>query len=363
MHSSSKLPDGLVIPDHHLERRIGEGGYGEIWLARNVIGTYRAVKIVFRSRFDSPKPYEREFTGLKSFEPVSRNHPGFVDILQVGRNDELGYIYYVMELADDEVSGRIVDPDTYSAKSLSRERDKNGRLPATECLRIAKSLTASLSHLHRAGLVHRDIKPANIIFVNGEPKLADIGLVVSMSEANTFVGSDGYIPPEGPGTCQADIYSLGKLLYEISTGQDKNQFPELPRDVGTFEDSTLLFELNEVILKAGENDPRRRYKTADEVQADLDMILSGGSVKQLRFIQRQLTRVRRVAVAAVALALIAIAFAAVVNSLRQKERRALAKAHVTTGVKSVEDGNAGAGIPSFAAGEQKHGEPPNRGNI
>ena len=82
MYSSPKLPDGLVIPDHHLERRIGEGGYGEIWLARNVIGTYRAVKIVFRSRFDSPKPYEREFTGLKSFEPVSRNHPGFVDILR-----------------------------------------------------------------------------------------------------------------------------------------------------------------------------------------------------------------------------------------------------------------------------------------
>ena len=62
-------------------------------------------------------------------------------------------------------------------------------------------------HPH-AGLIHRDIKPSNIIFVNGIPKLADIGLVAEQSEAKSFVGTEGFIPPEGPGTPRADIYSL-----------------------------------------------------------------------------------------------------------------------------------------------------------
>jgi len=78
--------------------------------------------------------------------------------------------------------------------------------------------------MHSAGLVHRDIKPSNIIFVNGKPKLADIGLVVSLGDARSFVGTEGYVPPEGPGTIHADIYSLGKVLYEISTGQGRDLF-------------------------------------------------------------------------------------------------------------------------------------------
>ena len=57
------------------------------------------------------------------------------------------------------------------------------------------------------------------------PKLADIGLVADVSEARSFVGTEGYIPPEGPGTPQADLYSLGKVLYEISTGKDRQDFP------------------------------------------------------------------------------------------------------------------------------------------
>jgi serine/threonine protein kinase len=90
-----------TITDHELVRRIGRGSYGEVLLARNVVGTYRAVKIVFRSQFDEDVPYEREFKGIQNFEPVSRSHEGLVDVLQIGRNDQLGYFYYVMELADD----------------------------------------------------------------------------------------------------------------------------------------------------------------------------------------------------------------------------------------------------------------------
>ena len=72
-----------------------------MWLARNALGTWRAVKIVYRAAFDHDRPYEREFEGIRRFEPVSRTHPSQLNILHVGRNDAAGYFYYVMELADD----------------------------------------------------------------------------------------------------------------------------------------------------------------------------------------------------------------------------------------------------------------------
>ena len=87
------------IPDHELLRCIGRGSYGGVWLARNKLGTYRAVKIVYRSTFEGSRPFEREFKGIQKFEPLSRSHEGLVDILQVGSTEE--YFYYVMELADD----------------------------------------------------------------------------------------------------------------------------------------------------------------------------------------------------------------------------------------------------------------------
>ena len=236
-------PATPVIPDHQLIRRIGEGSYGEIWLAKNVIGTYRAVKIVYRARFETERPYEREFKGIQKFEPISRSHPGLVDILQVGRNDDAGYFYYVMELADDETSSGAVRPDTYSGKTLGKELATRGRLPALEALRFGQNLAAALAHMHQQGLVHRDIKPANIIFVDGHPKLADIGLVALVTEARTRVGTEGYMPPEGPGSIQADLYSLGKVLYEISTGQELESFPVLPANLIEFPDSQLVMEL------------------------------------------------------------------------------------------------------------------------
>src|SRR2546428_8839355 len=72
-----------TIADHELLRRIGEGSFGEVWLARNVIGTYRAIKVVHRKTFESDRPFDREFSGLKKFEPISRSYPGWVSILHV----------------------------------------------------------------------------------------------------------------------------------------------------------------------------------------------------------------------------------------------------------------------------------------
>src|SRR6476646_6113579 len=104
------------IPDHELIRCIGQGSYGEVWLARNAMGTYRAVKMVYRASFEHARPFEREFNGIKKFEPLSRSHDGFVDILQVGKTE--GYFYYVMELADDGVTGQEIDPARYKPRTL-----------------------------------------------------------------------------------------------------------------------------------------------------------------------------------------------------------------------------------------------------
>ena len=80
-------PATPLVPDHEMLRCIGSGSYGEVWLARNATGQYRAAKVLYHDRFESERPYEREFAGITRFEPISRTHDGFVDILQVGRND------------------------------------------------------------------------------------------------------------------------------------------------------------------------------------------------------------------------------------------------------------------------------------
>src|SRR5437868_125149 len=212
---SAQVP---IIPDHELLRVIGRGAYGEIWLARTVIGAFRAVKIVYRSTFESERAFLREFEGMSAFEPISRGHAGFIDILHVGRTNE--YLYYSMELADDHLAGREIDIVSYEPRTLKSDLGRQKRLSADESIRLGISLTEALEALHTRGLAHRDIKPSNIIFTEGVPKLADIGLVAASGQ-QSFVGTEGYVPSEGPGTPQADIYNLGKLLYETCTGKDR----------------------------------------------------------------------------------------------------------------------------------------------
>jgi serine/threonine protein kinase/lipoprotein NlpI len=291
------------IPDHQLLRCIGRGAYGEVWLARSVMGTYRAVKIVWRKSFDTDRPFEREIAGIQKFEPVSRSHDGLVDILHVGRNDDAGYFFYVMELADDVRTGAQIDPARYEAKTLQREITERGRLPVQECLRISLCLTDGLGYLHKQGLVHRDIKPSNIIFVKGAPKLADIGLVCGTEGTQSHVGTEGYIPPEGSGSPQADLYSLGKVFYEMGTGKRRDQFPDLPTDLRGNAESAALLEFNEVLLKACAGDVRRRYQTAHELETDLALLEMGRSVREKRSGQQRWARIKVAAGIAAAMAL------------------------------------------------------------
>ena len=97
--------DDIVIPDYTLLKRIGAGAYGEVWLAQSITGALRAVKIVWREDFELTKTFHREFLGIQQFEPISRGHPGLVHILHVGWNEQRGFYYCVMELADDATTG------------------------------------------------------------------------------------------------------------------------------------------------------------------------------------------------------------------------------------------------------------------
>src|SRR5262249_47900716 len=135
------------------------------------------------------------------------------------------------------------------------------------------------------------------------PKLADIGLVADATEAKSYVGTEGFIPPEGPGTPQADIYSLGKVLYEISTGKDRRNFPEPATLLGEFADHARLLEFNEVVLKACQGDPRKRYSSAEQMRSDLLLLESGRSVKRLHLVERRLKIMTRVGAGAIAVML------------------------------------------------------------
>lgn len=247
---------------------IGRGAYGEVWMARGVTGALRAVKVVRREDYDHPESFEREFEAIKKYEPVSRKHPGLVPVLQVGRNDAGGFYYYIMELADDLERGRDIDPATYRAHSLQAQMRRDGRVSAEACIEFGANVAEGLDHLHRNKLIHRDVKPSNLIFTDGSCKLADIGLVALLGQ-HSFVGTEGFVAPEGPGTAAADIFSLGMVLYEAATGKDRLDFPDIPSSRETGEKLEVWRRLNRVICRACAPKAKDRYDSALEMSLDL----------------------------------------------------------------------------------------------
>jgi WD40 repeat protein len=337
---STAAPEGALrlqapplVADHELLRCIGAGSYGEVWLARSVTGQWRAVKVVARARFSSDRPYEREFRGVVEFEPISRAHLGLVQVLHVGRDDVARAFYYVMELADDADGGdagiklaaaaRPADASglpplaSYSPRTLRSDLKTRGRLPVADAVALGVELTGALGHVHRHGLVHRDVKPSNVIFVQGRPKLADLGLVTSTDEARSFVGTEGFIPPEGPGTVKADLFALGRLLYEAVTGKDRCDFPELPPDLDTWPDRAEFLEFNEIVTRLCAPDPASRYANAAEVAGDLNLILAGRSVRRANGVERRLRQARQIGVSAA----VVLAVAAGVVWIQQTRRK------------------------------------------
>jgi serine/threonine protein kinase len=260
------------VADHVLIRQIGKGSYGVVWLAKSIIGGFHAVKVIERQKLPDERSYQREFDGICNFEPISRCHPGLVTILHVGQHKQAGNFYYVMELADDARTGRTITPDTYLSRTLKEEMANHPRLPLDTKLQIALSLTSALGYIHEQGLIHRDIKPSNIIFVNDEPKIADIGLITQAGEDVSDRGTLYYMPPEGPGKLTADIFSLGKVFYELFMGMHPKDFPELPHAAEEFTSVPELLRINNLILKACQHDPRQRFQTTKELYKALQAV-------------------------------------------------------------------------------------------
>ena len=271
-----------LIPDHEVLRKIGGGSYGEVWLAQGVTGALRAVKVVRREDFEDEQGFEREFEGILKYEPMSRGHAGLVNILHVGRSAKEGeFYYYVMELGDDIRSGNKINTVEYEPRNLRTDMKAADGVPLDpdEVIDVGLRLSEALAHLHESGLAHRDIKPSNIIFVDDRPKLADIGLVAAKGQ-RTFVGTEGFVPPEGPGSAQADVYGLGKVLYEMATGKDRLEFPELPDEIPESANRKRWLNLNQIICDICE--PRiskRSIKTAAGLAVALHRLKRGKRVR------------------------------------------------------------------------------------
>ena len=199
-----------------------------------------------------------------------------------------GFYYYVMELADDRYGGREITPADYECRTLSTDKRDLGQLEMDSIAEVGLLLADALAHLHHHGLIHRDVKPSNIIFVDGVAQLADIGLVAAYGQ-RTFVGTEGFVPPEGPGTPQADTYSLGMVLYELSTGRDRLEFPSVPADMSQVGDKKKWRALNEVICKACAPEPRQRYPHADDMAEDLRRVIEGRRTSRRKGLLRRKT--------------------------------------------------------------------------
>ena len=216
------------VPDFDLLRPVGQGGFGEVWLAINrTTGCLRAVKMIPLRQAGHADPAAREITSLARLETrLDRQHPNLMTIHHVGKTAD--YLFYVMDAADDARGGAASNTPDYRPATL-QTRLQDGPLPADDCREYAGQLLAGLASLHAAGMVHRDVKPANCLFVGGQLKLADFGLVTEVHPLVSRIGTQKYMPPDGCMDKRADVYAAGLVIYEMLSGLPVDDFPMLGR--------------------------------------------------------------------------------------------------------------------------------------
>ncbi len=199
---------------YDLQRELGRGGMATVYLARDLKHRRSvAIKILH--------PHLAASVGLERFQreveiAARLNHPRILTLIDSGEAD--GFLYYVMPYVQGE--------------SLRARLKREGRLPLSETVRIARDVATALGYAHEQGVVHRDIKPENVMFHEGETTVTDFGISKALSgdgdtnltQAGTALGTPAYMSPEQASGDDAldgrsDLYSLGCMLYEMLAGQ------------------------------------------------------------------------------------------------------------------------------------------------
>eukprot|EP01031_Cornospumella_fuschlensis_P012878 gene12878-15735_t len=152
--------------------------------------------------------------------------------------------------------------------TLGLQMRQEKRMSADKCLKAGAHVAEGLHYLHENKLIHRDVKPSNLVFIDGACRLADIGLVALLGQ-RSFVGTEGFVAPEGPGSAASDIFSLGMVLYEASTGKDRLDFPDIPSCSETGDNLDVWRRLHRVICTACAPKAKDRYNNAHEMALDL----------------------------------------------------------------------------------------------
>ncbi len=230
-----------------------------------------ALKILPKKLGDKHESFAERFT--REAKALARlQHPNIVNIYDSGAVE--GMYYFIMEFVDGS-----------NVRQLLGAQD--GRLAPNEALAILPGVCDALEYAHTEGIAHRDIKPENILVDRrGRVKIADFGIAKLLQRPGTdytlthtqqIIGTMHYMAPEQierPSMVdhRADIYSLGVVLYEMMTGElPIGRFP-LPSERGISDT-----RLDEVVLRALEKEPDRRYQRASEIKTDL-MTLSGQGI-------------------------------------------------------------------------------------
>lgn len=241
--------------------RSGTGAFGAVWLVKDAVGKRYALKVVYKLSLGSD--WKREFHGLEQYQNQVTAHPNLIRIFHI--EDAPDFFYYTMECADNLCAE--FDTELYQPATLANRLRREPPLSATEVREMFDQLLDGLEHLHEAGLVHRDVKPDNIVFVNGVPKLGDIGLVSTTSQTLSLAGTRDFIPPEYltgqkklPNQ-EIDIYALGKTLFCAFSGQEPDRYPLLPRSILKEPGKK---QLNDLAKRACAVEPLMRLKTIRE---------------------------------------------------------------------------------------------------
>jgi len=251
-----------LLPHYHIESMLGHGGMGAVYkglqpdLDRPVAIKLLPAELTADEQFIGR--FRREARSLAKL-----HHPGIVTVYDFGQTSE-GHLYFVMEYVDGADLRRVL---------------QTTHLEPDQALELVCQVCEALQAAHKLGIIHRDIKPANILLTSdGVAKLADFGLCRPVGEINTAglsnsdiaMGTLDYMSPEqrsGHSDHRTDIFSLGITLYEMLTGRPpRGAFDPPSRKV------RIDVRLDEVVLKALQEEPDRRYQQASEMKMDVDRI-------------------------------------------------------------------------------------------